>query len=337
MALIENNNPLVTVVIPVYNASPFIKQGYEQVIHQDYDHLEIIFVDNNSSDDTVSLIQNLSKIDKRVKLIHERKQGAGAARNAGIKQASGEIITFFDIDDLLEPDKISKHVRILLEYSGVSLVFGKMKKWYSDSGIVSLISKNVFNEGIIEPYKGSIHWIKYFGNLPGIPSCTCTKEAALLVGGFEESLKRGEDAAFLIKIALNCKMYFENRIVATYVRHPDSTVSMDNAVLTGNPYYYQHKTFFLPYLNDFSQRVLNKRIAKLAIQVTLYSLNDHLHKLTKNPCKRVKISLSENRELILKGYSKSMAGFSLILAIMPTILSKIILKVYDKLFSINKI
>jgi glycosyltransferase involved in cell wall biosynthesis len=335
MALIENDSPLVTVVIPVYNASPFIKQGYEQIIHQDYEHLEIIFVDNNSSDDTVCLIQNLSKLDKRIKLIHERKQGAGAARNAGIKQASGKIISFFDIDDLLEPDKISEHVRILSENTDVDLVFGKVKKWYPDSDYSYIIPENIFSPGVIQPYRDAIHWIRHFSNLPSPSSCTCLKNAALMVDGFEESLKRGEDAAFLIKIALNCKMYFENRVVATYVRHPDSTVSMDNAVLSGNPYYYQHKTFFLPYLNDFAQKVMNKRVAHLASQKTLYSLNDHLHKLSKNPAHRLKLCSVEVKELILKGYPVIFSILSLVLSVVPVSISRFLLKVYDKCFSIN--
>jgi len=336
MAFEGQVNPLVSVVIPVYNASPFVEQGYEQVNRQDYKHLEIIFIDNNSSDDTVSLIQNLAKSDKRIRLIHESKQGAGAARNTGMRHANSEIISFFDIDDLVESDKISGHVRILRENPGVDLVFGKMKKWYPDSNYSYIISENVFKPGVIQPYNEAIVWIKQFGNLPGIPACTCHREAALLVGGFEESLRRGEDAAFLIKMALNGTMYFEDRIVGTYVRHSGSTVSVSNTE-KGNPYYIQHKTFFLPYLISFSQSVSNQRVARLASQITLYSLNAHLHKLSKYPGHRVKLSIAEVIDLISKGYPKIVALCSVLLALVPLGVSKFLLKIYAKCFYIKKI
>ena len=104
----------VSVIIPVYNGSKYLYQCIESVINQDYKNLEIIVVDDNSSDNSISIIKKFK--DRRIKLIKLNNHlGVSKARNRGIDEASGELICFIDSDDYWYLDKISKQVRFILD------------------------------------------------------------------------------------------------------------------------------------------------------------------------------------------------------------------------------
>lgn len=102
----------VSVIIPVYNSSKHIRECLDSVIKQTYKNLEIILVDDNSTDDSVEIIKSYN--DKRIKLI-ESKENAGAAesRNKGVKEATGNYICFIDSDDFWKLNKIEKQVRFI--------------------------------------------------------------------------------------------------------------------------------------------------------------------------------------------------------------------------------
>lgn len=97
-------NDLVTVVIPVYNSQATIEQSVESVREQDYSNLEIIAVNDGSTDDSLDILNNFSEIDPRFHVIDIRNGGVSNARNVGIRKANGKWITFLDADDTLAPD-----------------------------------------------------------------------------------------------------------------------------------------------------------------------------------------------------------------------------------------
>ena len=92
---------LVSFVIPVYNGSHFIKQCIHTLLNQTYTHWEAIFINDGSNDNTQELLSRESGSDHRIKVYHQTNQGAAAARNKGIELASGNYITFLDVDDTL--------------------------------------------------------------------------------------------------------------------------------------------------------------------------------------------------------------------------------------------
>lgn len=95
--------PKISTIIPVYNASEYIKQCAETIQAQSLKEIEIIFVDDGSSDNSVEILEILAKNDSRITIIKQENQGAGTARNTGIKNATGEYFHFLDADDFLEP------------------------------------------------------------------------------------------------------------------------------------------------------------------------------------------------------------------------------------------
>ena len=115
------NNPLVSVVIPAFNAESYIMDSICSVFNQDYKNIEIIVVDDGSSDDTLAL---LSKLNGRISVLQQKNRGAAAARNQGIKVAKGEFIAFLDADDVWINNKISCQLRVLQE-TGCKMVYSK--------------------------------------------------------------------------------------------------------------------------------------------------------------------------------------------------------------------
>jgi len=99
---------LVSVIVPVYNSTAYLDRCMEAILSQTYDNLEIILVDDGSTDDSWTLCNQYAAKDGRVKCIHKENGGSSSARNTGIKEACGEYICFCDSDDYYEKDIIEK-------------------------------------------------------------------------------------------------------------------------------------------------------------------------------------------------------------------------------------
>lgn len=101
------NLPLLSVVIPVYNVADYVVKCIHSVTNQKYNNLEILVVDDGSTDNSGELCDQLAKEDNRIRVFHTENHGLSAARNVGIDHASGELIGFVDSDDWIEPDMYS--------------------------------------------------------------------------------------------------------------------------------------------------------------------------------------------------------------------------------------
>ena len=113
----RNINPKFTIIVPVYNRENCIKRAIRSIQNQSYKNIEIILVDDNSKDNSVKIIEELKKKDKRIRLIkHKKNQGTLITRNDGALKARGEFITFVDPDDLLYPG-------ILQKLSGATIIY----------------------------------------------------------------------------------------------------------------------------------------------------------------------------------------------------------------------
>lgn len=93
---------MLSVIIPVHNSERYLKQCIESIIGQSYKNMEIIIVENNSTDSSKKICNDYVKKDKRIRLLSESKKGAAAARNRGLSEAKGDYITFVDSDDWLD-------------------------------------------------------------------------------------------------------------------------------------------------------------------------------------------------------------------------------------------
>ena len=113
-ALSNHERPLVSVVMPVYNAERFLRQAIDSVLNQTYQNIELIAVDDCSKDNSLQILTEYQKNDSRVCVIkQERNLGVAHARNRGIQLAKGEFIALLDSDDVWEETKIDRQVSLL--------------------------------------------------------------------------------------------------------------------------------------------------------------------------------------------------------------------------------
>jgi len=121
-------NPLISVIIPVFNCERYLRQAIESVISQNYKPLEIIIVDDGSTDNSASVAKKFSFI----KYIYQENSGAAAARNKGLSLVQGEYITFLDSDDLYINDSLSLLSNYLSQNPTVDIVEGRLQQIYQN-------------------------------------------------------------------------------------------------------------------------------------------------------------------------------------------------------------
>lgn len=101
-------NTKVSIIIPIYNTSDYLKSCLDSVAKQSHQNLEVILIDDGSTDQSGQIADNFTKKDSRFQIIHQKNQGQSAARNAGLKIASGDFINFIDSDDVVDKNFIKK-------------------------------------------------------------------------------------------------------------------------------------------------------------------------------------------------------------------------------------
>lgn len=107
--------PTVSVIVPVYNSQRYLRACVSSILDQEYRDIEVILVDDGSSDESGRICDELAAEDSRVVVVHRENGGIGAAQNSGLDAATGDLVTFCDNDDLMSPRMIGRLVEILLD------------------------------------------------------------------------------------------------------------------------------------------------------------------------------------------------------------------------------
>lgn len=118
--------PLVSVIIPCYNAEKYVGQTIESVLNQTYKNYEIIVIDDGSTDKSAEVIEKYLQLDKRINYFPQSNQGVSFTRNKGVDIAKGEIIAFLDADDVWEPENLEVKVKTLISDPNLFWVFSDM-------------------------------------------------------------------------------------------------------------------------------------------------------------------------------------------------------------------
>ena len=120
----------VSVVIPTYNRAHSVVDAIRSVLGQRYTDLELIVVDDGSTDDTALRVEAIG--DHRLRYVRGGHEGVSAARNLGVRHATGELVAFLDSDDLWQADKLTREVEILARYPDADVVFSDLEKRHGD-------------------------------------------------------------------------------------------------------------------------------------------------------------------------------------------------------------
>lgn len=181
--MLQSSLPLVSIIIPAYNAESFIGETLDSVLSQTYRNLEVIVVDDGSSDRTVEVIQRYAARDPRIVLVQQTNGGVAAARNRGIRQAKGEFVAPVDADDIWVPEALALMVqRFATAPAETGVVYG----WSVDIDGLGQTTGG-FHAATVE---GSVLKTLLCHNFLGNASSTLIRRSCFdHVGGYDEQLK----------------------------------------------------------------------------------------------------------------------------------------------------
>jgi glycosyltransferase involved in cell wall biosynthesis len=220
--------PLVSVVIPVFNGGQFLERTLQSAQRQTYGDLEIIVVNDGSTDNSLELAKRHASSDPRLKVVAQNNRGVAAARNCGLEHASGEYVAFLDADDIWHPTKIERQIELLLAATG-----GK------GDGSVYALQRNidahdrVLSSGRFWSRAGSFldHFI---GLLTDCGSGILTRrDLAIAVGGYDSTYRTlnaggAEDLDFELKLIARFPMFVVPEYLVGY-RVTHESMSRDTA------------------------------------------------------------------------------------------------------------
>ncbi len=235
--------PLVTVIIPTYNRAATIKRAIDSVLRQTYKELELIIVDDGSTDNTVEIIHSYQ--DKRIKLVCLFGNcGANIARNTGIKLAKGEYIAFQDSDDEWLQDKLEIQINYMEQtdkkicYCPYILYEGTMKKIIPDP------SENKVQYG--EKIKETLRT----GNVVPAPTLVIHKQVIETAGMFDETMRRLQDYEYAIRLCQCCEIAYIDRPLLNAYRMNNCISNNEEALVEA------FKQIFIKHINFIDIEVI---------------------------------------------------------------------------------
>lgn len=130
------NDSLVSIIVPVYNAEKYIDNCVTSVVNQTYSKWELLLIDDGSFDSSGMICDNYSRLNSRIRVVHQKNLGVSAARNRGIECAEGEYIAFLDVDDALPQESLKTLVNSLIDNNAdVAMGITCGEKWENHSGV----------------------------------------------------------------------------------------------------------------------------------------------------------------------------------------------------------
>lgn len=190
-------NPLVSICVPAHNAQTHLIATLNSLSHQNYPNFEIIIVDDHSTDDTTTIIRNFG--NPSIKMVCAPSYGAAAARNEAFKNSNGELILFFDADDLIDEDYLSKQVCFWKKQTKNTIVLSSWGRFYE----LDASDFKIQNENLNEPMKLKEWVLNYWMTnsqmtIPGrilIPRSIIDR-----AGGWNEELTLNDDLEFYTRL-----------------------------------------------------------------------------------------------------------------------------------------
>ncbi len=223
-SVIDKKNPAISVIVPVYNAETYLKQCLEALVSQTFKEIEIICVDDNSTDRSAKILADFAKNDKRIRIIKNKSKGVAAARNTGLEYASAPYIMWCDSDDFYD-EKMCEHMLATMQHNqsdivecATNVVYDKLddnlKQDVERYLRLKMVNKHKMNDWVIINSDASL-WNKIY-------------RREVIDGGavrFPEGIIY-EDAYFNDTYMVNCKnIVFLNERLYNYRRHDGSVMS----------------------------------------------------------------------------------------------------------------
>lgn len=211
---------LVSIIIPIYNTEPYIHKCMDSIINQTYGNLEIILIDDGSTDKSGSICDEYSKGDNRVKVVHRENGGQSSARNLGIEVSKGKYIGFIDSDDYVD-EKYVEYLLSLILYNNDDMSICNTYDFYENGNLVGI------NEQLVRKLnpENALEIMLYEGGFDTGPCAKLYKKSLFHNLMFPEN-KIYEDFEIMYKIIDRCEsISYGGRALYYYLHHRNSTMT----------------------------------------------------------------------------------------------------------------
>ncbi len=187
-SVIENSNITISVIVPVYNVENYLRQSLESIINQTYKNLEIICVNDGSTDKSQIILKEYEKKDKRIRVFSQNNKGVSSAKNVGMKVARGDYITFVDPDDFIDINVYEKCIESIIKYKADIVIYQILFEYSKKSKKKRIIKTKIY----INDSLSAINNYKVFPS-----SCNKVFKKKMLENiYFLEDMKYAEDLLF---------------------------------------------------------------------------------------------------------------------------------------------
>lgn len=239
------HTPLVSICIPCYNTEAYVQEALQSILDQTYQNLEVIVVDDNSTDNTLEKARTFS--DSRLKIIENKEIGSNAAkaRNRALSMAKGEYVKFFDADDILSSEAIESQVELLMENDAENVASSQWGRFHFDD--VATFELDNPNQTVWRDMPSNKWLIESFMNArpmmqPGV--FLIPRRIIEKAGGWDESLTLIDDFEFFTRVLTHCKtvrfcegatLYYRSNVSGSLsgTRDRNAVVSAYNSLMKG--------------------------------------------------------------------------------------------------------
>jgi glycosyltransferase involved in cell wall biosynthesis len=260
--------PLVSVVIPCYNAAEFVQDAIGSVLNSTYKNFEIIVVDDGSTDGTAEKVNALK--DERIRYFYKENTGVAHTRNIGIGFARGEYIAFLDADDMFLPNNLKEKVDVLDNDPECGLVHAMEERFFHESGA---------SMGVVDGKEGYVLYdlLEMRSNVIHSPSSVvCRKQLLEELNGFDTRLSTSADWELWVRIAARGPIKKINKTLSRYRLHK-SQMHMNTRRFEADTAYAYRKLLRLGYFKShrhynqcFAQRSLILSASYLGIERNIF-------------------------------------------------------------------
>ncbi|MBV7505576.1 glycosyltransferase family 2 protein [Bacillus sp. sid0103] len=260
-----NNLPeKISVIIPTFNREKLVMEAIDSLRNQTYKNLEIIIVDDCSTDNTQNRIEN-DRDTRIVYVRHEYNKGGSQARNSGIERATGEFIAFLDSDDQWLPTKLEKQMEVFKNNSNVGIVYTGYKN-VSGTSVRSEVNPHLSGNLLTEILKK---------NCIGTASTVLIKKNLLLeAGSFDPELPSCQDWDLYVRLAQITEFGVVEEAVVLYNEHDEGRITTNiKSVLAGHQAFYKKYSSLIIQLNKKDFHVLHVNMAKVMVRIGIVGQN----------------------------------------------------------------
>lgn len=256
---------LISIIVPVFNSSLYLRETIDCIINQSYSHFEAIFIDNCSTDDSVKIIESYS--DSRIILAYEKRKGACFARNLGFSLSRGEIIQYLDSDDLLTKDYLERKVHAFRSNGLKKVVFSRLASFDSDISSFRYLSKKLeknYSSGLL-----MLIDMARFQQPSQISAWTISRDLQIKSGDWDNSLLRNQDGEMLMRLLINSDGTIFLSDINSFYRNSSNSISKNFSIKALQSLYLSFNSYQLHMLGVNKSKAVVRAVQQFYLSLVI--------------------------------------------------------------------